>query len=285
MHPDHMKLRQYCDGDLARTAAESVDMHVRSCDFCREFCHEYRALNRTIAEYRDISMPAKAERMAGAMFRQALYGRVIPFSLFDSGVVSEPACLAADAGEKPPPWIENLATFVSQNPEVVLRIMRDNRDRKDYVQLVSEDETVIARVLVQAADLDLSVLTDEHGRATLADPCPDDVTAINWTIRLPDAEFSLEPFSYDAEKAEYEQEIVLETERKDRVAVRFEGRAESKRISVRILELNGRADFEPVSVAVSQGAKSLIAGISGKDILFFDISGGDDSIDIRLFHQ
>lgn len=284
MHPSHIELRQYCDGGLPHTVTDKVDKHIRRCDFCREFCVEYRALTRSIENCRGESLPAEGEKIAGTIFRKALYGRIIPLSPFDSGFHTEPACLAADSGEKAPPWIENLATFVSESPEVILRVMRDNRERKDYLQLVSEDETVISRVLIQSADLDLSVLTDVNGRANLSDQCPDDVTAINWSIKLPDAEFSLEPFSYEAEKAEYEKEVVLETERKDRVVVHFEGRAGSKRISIRILQLNGRADFEPISVAVSQGRKSVIAGISGKDILFFDISGGDDSIDIRLFH-
>lgn len=283
MHPAQAVLRRYCEGDLHQTAAREVEGHIRDCQFCREFCEEYRALAGFIDRAVKVPLPEPAKQTAGYLYRAGFSSQPIPLTPFQRESAAAPVHLAADGTAKNRLRYENLATFCSEDPEIVLRVMRDNRQQRDYLQLVSDDTSLISNVLVEVPDLDLSVITDEHGRGDFEQRYPDRAASLNWQIKMPQAEFSLAPLRYDPTRVEYSEDIVLETVREDRVAIRFEGQKEGKRISIRILQLNGEQEFEPVAVAVSQGGKSMVAGASRGDVLYFEMEGIESSIDIRLF--
>ena len=285
MHPAQAQLRSFCDGDLDPATAREVEEHVRNCEFCGEFCDEYRSLAESIEAAAEAPLPAEAKRVADYLYRAGFSGGPIVLYPFKRESVAAPVSLAADGPEKTGPRFENLATFFSEKPELVLRIMRDNQQHRDFLQLVSDDDSLISKVLVEVPDTGLSVITDENGRADFQQRYPDNAADLNWQIKMPEAEFSLQPLEYDPAKVEYSEDIVLETVRHDRVAIRFEGQKEGKRISIRILELSGHPDFKPVSVAVCQGGKSMIAGAGRDDILYFDVEGTESSIDIRLFRS
>jgi len=285
MHPVQDLLRRYCDRDLEPAAAKQVEAHLRRCELCREFCEEYRALGEFVDQQAERPLPTEAQHAASRLYRAGFGGEVVVLRPFSGEAEAAPIHLAADRPGESGPRFENLATFFSEQPEVVLRIMRDNERDQDYLQLVSEDTNLISQVLVEMPDLELSVITDEHGRGVFEKRFPDDARELPWQIKMPEAEFSLLPLQYDPNRVEYSEDIVLETVRKDRVAIRFEGQREGKQISIRILELNGRADFTPVSVAVSQGGKSLIGNLAQDDVLYFDMEGTESTIDIRLFRS
>ncbi|UCD64247.1 MAG: hypothetical protein JSW34_02080 [Candidatus Zixiibacteriota bacterium] len=283
MHPAQYVLRRYCDRHLDPETAGQVEKHVETCQFCREFCEEYRALSQFVDQAAEEALPARAKQAAGYLYRVGYCVEPIVLSLLRQEPSALRVPLAADGTPKDELRFENLATFFSEEPEMVLRVMRDNRKQRDFLQLVSDDSSLVSRVLVEVPDLDLSIITDENGRGDFDRPYPDDASDLKWQVKMPQAEFSLLPLQYDPARVEYSEDIVLETVHKDRVAVRFEGQKDGKRISIRILELNGHPDFEPVAVAVSQGGKSLVAGASRDDTLYFEMEGTENSIDIRLF--
>ncbi|MEZ5357699.1 MAG: hypothetical protein R3F48_02640 [Candidatus Zixiibacteriota bacterium] len=285
MHPTHHELRMFCTGVLKAEVARRMDDHIRDCGFCAEFCEEYRNLVQAIDRVDISACNDAAVLIADDLYREAIRGRLVsllPFRREESG---QPALLAADGVSEVPPRLENIATFFSEDPEMILRLMRDTRRRVDYVQLVSDDPAAVSHVLVEAPEARLSILTDEFGRGNLDRPYDADLSTQHWQIKMPDVEFTLSPFDYHPDRIEYAEDVILETSRKDKVAIRFEGRTAGQHISVRVLELHGTADFGPIRVAVSQQGKSLISSASGSDSLYFDLDGADESIQIRLFRD
>ena len=285
MHPSQRDLRGYCDERLAGAAARQVAGHLEQCEFCREYCEEHRALTQAIDAAAAGTIAALDAHRVEEIHRKTLAGMVVDLAPSIPIAPQEPALLAADGGGAAAARLENLGTLYSENPEVVLRIMRDNSRKRDYLQLVSEDENLVSRVLVQVPELDLSVLTDQNGRGDIEWARFEDFTRYGWRVKLPDAEFSLSPLEYDPEKVEYHEETVLETSRGDRLGIRFEGRTEGKRLTVRILAFEGRADFDSVRVVVSQATESVTRNLARTEALDLELSSPDDLIAIRLFSE
>ena len=98
-----------------------------------------------------------------------------------------------------------------------------------------------------------------------------------------DAVFNLEALTYDPNRVEYSSDTVLQTERNDRVSVTFEGLAAGKRITLRVLELEGRTDFDRVLVSVSPGNGSESAVVGPNQPVSFDFTEWGKSIAIRLY--
>ena len=85
---------------------------------------------------------------------------------------------------------------------------------------------------------------------------------MRWQVKLPDAVFDLEPLLYDPDRALYTDGTVLESPDGDRVQVLLEGKTEGKLITIRVLELDGSPDYEPIRVVVTQQKSSRVAAIS-----------------------
>jgi hypothetical protein len=285
MHPSRSDLRRYCDQRLVEPAARTVAEHLAVCEFCREYCEEHRALTQAIDREAGRTIAALDAHRIDEIHRKTLAGMVVELATSIPVAADEPALLAADGGSQVHARLENLGTLYSENPEVVLRIMRDNSRQQDYLQLVSEDEHLVSRVLVQVPELELNVLTDQYGRGDIEWSDLRDFARYGWRVKLPDAEFSLSPLQYDPEKVEYHEETILETERGDRLGIRFEGRTEGKRLTVRILQFEGRSDFDTVRVVVSQATESVSRNLSRADALDLELSSPDDLIAIRLFSE
>lgn len=100
---------------------------------------------------------------------------------------------------------------------------------------------------------------------------------------MPDAVFSLEPMIYDPDKTEYSKELDLITDNKDRINVKFEGKTEGKRISIKILELDGKKDYGELKITFVQQGKYITKKISQDRSIIFELSDPDAEINIRLF--
>jgi len=285
MHPNQSEIRKYCDRRLAEPAERKVAEHLDVCEFCREYCEEHRALAQAIGDAAASTVPTQDSHRVDDIHRQTLAGITVRLAPSIPVVPPEPALLAADGSHKAPARLENLATLYSENPEIVLRIMRDNARNHEYLQLVSEDEHLISRVLVQVPESDLSILTDQNGRGDIEWRQIKDITRYRWCVKLPDAEFALSPLQYDPETVEYHEETVLETSRGDQLGIRFEGRTEGKRLTVRILAFDGCSDFAPVRVVISQATDSVSRSLARTDALELELSSPQDLIAIRLFSE
>ncbi|RJP70537.1 MAG: hypothetical protein C4532_09175 [Candidatus Abyssobacteria bacterium SURF_17] len=285
MHPSRDDLRHFVDGQLSDSRLRTeIARHLEFCEFCADFCADYRDLTQPLPT-EDPSPLSEAEiRLRERLRIAALPGTVIdllPLTA-ETSDLSEPY-MAADGLPAKKPDITNLATLFSEEPEIVLRVMRDSALGRDYLQVVAADTEMAAHVMVCLPDLGCEFVTDASGRADLDLSGADNIDRLKWQIRMPEAVFSLEPLQYDPERIEYAEEIILETERRDRIEIRFEGRTDGKQLVVRVLEIDGNREFTPVRVLVSQsGRNQLATGKPGRTVEFGPIDAST-SIQIRLY--
>ena len=283
MHPSQKKLSQFVDGKLNPQTAADIERHLEICEFCRDFANDYRLQNKLLAEVTTGTLPSKAMALAESLYNQAIAGRTIPITtLLERGGQSSMA-LAADGNKEFVPSVQNLVTLCSESPEIILRVMRDQRKHQDYLQLISDDPLMTANVLVQIPELNLQYVTDSDGKAELDKALDDSIDKLKWQIKLPDVVYDLEPLIYDPDKTEYAENIELKTDRDDRIRVTFEGKTEGKQISIEILALDGRKDFGDVIVAVTQKSQPRTVAARSKKPMTFNLADDDSTINIRLF--
>lgn len=284
MHPTKKELELYADRLLDdRQRGEEIQAHLEICEFCREYLESYNFVRKTFDELSEQELPVKALALADKLYRQAFTGQIIPLETLASEKTDQPFLMAADGEEKFTPDTVSLATYFSKNPELVLKIMRDNRGNQDYLQLIGDSPQAGANVLVQIPDTDLEFFTNSEGTARIDDLDMRKIEKYKWQVKMPDAVFELEPIRYDPEKIEYSKEITLETEKNDKIMVAFEGKTEGKQISIRILELEGKSDFESIRVQLSQEGRSIMKSIDKNGRITFDLDDLKAPINIRLF--
>ena len=285
MHPEKSELRAFLDQELADPRrAEEVKAHIEVCEFCSEFCADYRQLTESLEHPENDQLPDKLQQLAGRLYDDALRDSLIDLKpLISGGGERSVSYLAADGSSDDRSGVRNLATLCSENPEVVLRVMRDPDRGGDYLQLLAEDDRLAAHVMVQLPELDREFITDAEGRADLDLTEVGDLEQLKWQIKMPDAVFELEPLKYDPDKTEYAEEITLETDRHDLIEIRFEGKTEGKQLSIRVVELDGRADYEQTKVAVTQQDGPAIQTIAPGQSIAFGPIDSDTTINIRLY--
>lgn len=287
MHFSRDQLKLYVEGKLNDESSKEVNKHIDICEMCREFCDYYHIFIDSLSKARKEDIPVKALKMAEKIYHDALKTNVIRLQKlttsdnnFDYAVL-----LAADGEKGPIQAIENLATFYSEDPEIVLRVMRDSTRWKDYLQLISDDPKQVSYVLVQIPELGKEYITDENGRATLEGEALKDHDKLKWQVKLPDALFELEPLRYDPDRIEKTEEMILETENRDKIKVIFERRTEGKQITLNILELEGKSEFKDAKVIISHQRESKIFEARPEEPITMYLSGPEDKINIRLFHK
>jgi len=285
MHPTREELRQFADQNLADTGRQNeIADHVEACEFCSEFCQDYLSLTEDLASPPDKPLPEKLRQLADNLFDDALRSTIIDLKPLTTGTAETPASyLAADGEPHRRSGVHSVATFCSENPEVVLRVMRDPQKGNDYLQLLAEDSRLAAHVMVQVPELGKEIITDAEGRAAVDLEPTENLEQLKWQLKMPEAVFSLEPLQYDPEKVEYAEEVVLETDRHDRVEVRFEGKTEGKLLAIRVVALDGRADFGSARISVSQENKSRLLTVAPGQAVEFGPIDSDTTINIRLY--
>jgi hypothetical protein len=284
MHPTKQELELYADGlmdDPGRR--EDIQAHMETCEFCREYLENYDLMRKSLDEMSEQELPAKALALADRLYRQAFAGQVIALEILAAEKIDQPFLMAADGEEKFTPDTVSLATYYSEEPELVLKIMRDNRRNQEYLQLIGDSPQAGANMLVQILDSDIEFVTDSEGKARVAHLDMRKIEEFKWQVKMPDAVFDLEPLQYDPEKIEYSKEITLETEKNDKIMVAFEGKTEGKQISIRILELEGKSDFERVRVGISQEGRAIIKSVDKDGRISFVLDDLSSPINIRLY--
>ncbi len=283
MHPLREELIRYVDGSLNESSIARVQEHIDRCEFCRRFVENYRLFGDSLVVAAGEAIPPRALELADRLYRQVLAGRVIGLEPLMSDGSQSPLRLAADGEREFEPRVQNLSTFCSENPEIVLRVMRDLVKEQDYLQLISDNPALSANVMVQVPELDLELITDNNGRAVLEKGSLVDPQQLTWKIKVPDASFLLQPLVYNPDKTEYSKSLMLETEEDDKIEVTFEGKTEGKQISVRVLKLDGKSDFGPIKVCVSQRDTSVVKDVCSHERCCFTLVDANDGVSIRLF--
>ncbi|HEQ99131.1 MAG TPA: hypothetical protein ENO22_07305 [candidate division Zixibacteria bacterium] len=287
MHPSRDDLELYVIDNLEPSRAEAVKEHLRACEFCREVVEDFKSFLESVDSISKQETPLRYKNLARNIFDRSLYGHRYNLSLITNQFDNSVHYLAADgegSDDEAVPAVMGLATLVSDDPDLVLKIMHDSKQNSDYLQVIADDPAYYANVLVQSPEIDKGFVTDSNGKALISDLKIQDFQEHAWQIRMPDAVFSLEPFEYDAEQVEFSKEIILESDRDDRVKITFLRKSEGKQINIQILNLEGKSEFNPVRIAISQEDKSLSEILSKHDSLSFELKEKDSHIYIRLFN-
>jgi len=259
-----------------------IKKHLEECEFCREYHENYCLYIDSLKQAETEPLPPEAEVLADKLQRAASQRKIIDLVPLTEQA-GQGTYLAADGEPEKQPDIINLATFYSENPELVLLVMRNKTNNQDYLQLASDDPKFIAYALVHVPELEIEQITDLSGRANLNKPFTADITRYKWQIKLPEAVFELIPLEYDPDKTEYQKEIILETEHNDRIQITFEGKTEGKQLSIKILELDGHSDFPEVKVAVHQEELIETKTAGPLSPVTFTLKKIDKAIKIRLY--
>lgn len=282
MHPNREEIESYLNGVLGDSRRHEIERHLADCEFCREFAQNYREF---LLELQDASLeplPENFARLADEVFSRALQSRIIDLKQLISET-STRVYLAADTESGENHSLVALGTFYSEVPEMVLKVMRDNSAGYDFIQLISEREWMTSNVLVRAPEINRETITGEDGRAVFDQPLPAKIDNLEWQLKFPDAIFHLEPLKYDPEKVEYEEEMTLETDRKDKIKVKFQGKTEGKQIEIAVLSLEGNPEFKGVKIAVSCEGKNQFKNVRSAETVSFEVKEPLEEIKIRLY--
>jgi hypothetical protein len=284
VHPAKSELNLFVgnkltDGALART----IEAHLAECEFCREYCDLRRQEQALRSDIDTMEITEKDRRVADQIYSQALAGRVIPLNVMTAAQPFGEAHLAADGGVKSVRPTINLTTLYSEDPEMVLRVMRDSEQDIDYLQLISANPELTAHVLIQIPEIKKEYLTNDFGRAIIPRGELGVVNTLHWEIKLPDVRFNLKPVVYDPEHVESAREVTLETDQHDRILVTFVSKTAGKQILIRVLELDGQADYDCVRVSISQEQLQEMKDVTPNQIVPFTIIDPNQGINIRLY--
>jgi hypothetical protein len=284
VHPTRDELNLFVSNRLADTKrVQSVEAHITECEFCHEYCDLYRQGLALQSDADFIEITETDLLTADRIYSQAMAGRVVPLNLMTTAQSLGQNLMAADGSGKTVKSATNLATLYSEEPEMVLRVMRDFEHDIDYLQLIGTDPELTAHVLIQIPEIKKEYITDDLGRAVVPRGELGNVETLHWEIKLPDVRFDLRPVVYDPEHVESVREMTLETEQHDRILVTFTSKTAGKQILIRVLELDGQTNYDSVRVSISQQQLQEVKQLVPNQIVPFAIIDPNQGIYIRLY--
>jgi hypothetical protein len=283
VHPSKDELRKYVDSQLGKSDREQIRKHLNECELCRIFCEDYKDLAVMLQSARNERMRASTLKLGQALFQTALKHLNINLIPLKTEIVSTRMKLAADGSKADIKKVRNIATLYSEDPEVILRVMRNLENNRDYFQLISDNENFISNVMVRIPELGCEFITDENGYSNIEEGFKAEYEQTKWQIKMPAAIFDLDPLKYDPETTEYAEEVIIETESRDKILVTFEGKTKGKQISLSILQLNGQVDFGTIKVHITQKGLSKTEIVTSHDKISFTMASPQDEIKVRLF--
>ncbi len=274
-------------GELSAEEAETVQQHLDQCQFCTEFADYVRSFEGSLrhlaaregelhpdieslvdfARAPDLVAEQAQESIAThlsvcracqsvadsvqAVQAQTALGETIFLSSVMPDEIGPPDYrLAADGCDEFTPTVKCLATFYSESPEVVLRVIMDAGRDQAYLEVMASDPQDLAFAIIRCPELDHEYVTDSVGRAAIDLTGVTDVSSLSWQVQAAQAAFQLNLLECDPDKIEYADAMVLETDRGDTIEVSFVGKAIGKTISLKVLRLDGRSDYERLKVTL-----------------------------------
>jgi len=283
IHPTRIELEQFLSGKLPANRDNEIRLHLKDCFFCEELFNNIKSMRGFFDESSRREVPFRAVESANRLFRQKLRNCIIELHPFESQKTSSPSLMAADSERPPVPEIESLGTVYSENPEIVLQIMRDSSKEECYVQVVSDDSSMFQNVLVELPDLGRALVTDQSGRAEIVDSNESELTGLKWQIRLPEAVFELESLDFDNDRAVKISDTVLESEDGDRIRLTLKSDTLTKHIELEILEVNGKADPGPLQFVITVDGVLQSYRLTDNNVVAFDTDGESRRLQIRLY--
>lgn len=283
VHPDKNSLNGYIDKTGDPSGFERIKKHLETCEFCREYCENHKLMSAADQETSDLATNSKALKLIDHLYQDSIKGRIFELVPLAAQPAADQVLLAADGEAVRPGRVHSLTTQISRDPEIVLNLVRDTAGKRDYLQLMAEDQSLVADVLVQIPELDQEYLTDHEGRAEVESDQAIDWSSLKWQIKMPEAIFELEPLHYDPDEIKTQKDITLTTESGDAIKVRLQSREAGMSIDITVLTIDGKSEFGPIKVSVSQGDTCSLRDSASDQPISFVISNENEKVNIRLF--
>ncbi len=265
-HPTRNQLEKFAGGASPDVA---ISRHVEECEFCREMIERLRSRALSDTELESSSTTPTLTGQAEACFTAALRGRRIALKVLARQAPKASGLLAADSPPAAQPETAAVATFFSEHPEVVLRLVHDARAGTDHVQVIADDAALFDHVLVCLPHREREFLTDSVGRAQIDSPplmSPEDS---DWELRLPEAVFELPEFVTGQPTAEGAVGTIFQTERGDGIRVKIEDQSGTWVLSAELLTLDGSSKFAPARFYLTTGSTAQTeAAVTGRPAHF-----------------
>jgi hypothetical protein len=260
---------------------------MTECAECRRRLDEIEEWLAEVERSRVAGMPDAARAQAKQLYDDAITAaRVVQLNPMAMPSEEIPVHLAADGQPEPPghEGLQHRATLISDDPELVLRIMHDPTSGDDRLHLIGSDRSMVQHVMIRADDRELEFVTDADGCATVHADLPADLSNINWQVRLPDATFALSPLEQMPPDAPSGDEITLDAGDDNRIGVVLEKDHDGLALRVRLLRINGRDDIERARLVISQEAadERIMESRAHEPCIVSGLSASEP-IDIRIF--
>lgn len=284
MHPQKITLEQYVDGHLDKKKYDEIDHHVADCDFCQEYCNQYKSLSDEINRVKGHDLNQTASEITSDIMERLNRKNIIPLFSITAPEAQSTKLMAADGQATESNYLHTLITLGSESPEVVLKLMRNPKTGCDFIQLIGDNKEQITNVLVQLPDIDKEFLTDSNGLAQI-DQQFESYENLKWQIKLPSAVFELQKVEFDSEKAESVSRTILISDADDKLEVILEKKSEGAQLNIRILEVAGKKVDGEIRAVVAQKDMYDTKFLKPEQASVFDLTDSEASIKIRLFIQ
>jgi hypothetical protein len=204
---------------------------------------------------------------------------------------SSPIRLAADGhpprrADNAVEGLEHAATLYAEDPELVLRVMRDRQTGEESLHLIGADPDLTTNVLIHIVEPSLDFITDRQGVARLGEQRLQNPESLHWQVRLPEAVFALSPLQYNPEQPGSRREFELETDADNRIRVALESRAEGVMLHLTLLRIGGSESLQRARLVITQGT-SMPQTVEAKGPASCTITGltASEPIGIRVFAE
>ena len=287
MHPSDFELITYGGAaPVERGRMRVLAEHLQVCKSCRERLARLQAWRDTAVDSLSQDLPEAARSLGERVYQDALFARrIIPLVPMPFDVAEEPARLAADGGAavEPPLGLRHLATLYSENPEMVLRVMRNPRTQEDSLHLLGKNPALTRNVLIHIVDPPMDFVTDQRGVANIGRGRLTDPPTLQWQIHLPDAIFVLRPLEHESSSGGTD-EFELAADGDNRLGVTLERAPEGMVLHLRPIAIGGRENPERVRLVISQGStERRIVETRGAEPCMVGRLSAAAPIDIRIF--
>jgi len=197
--------------------------HLQQCDFCRDRFHWLTSYYQRFQEEYELSLTPNLRSVLGTQTDLAKQRTYIAYPFVSERVPPLPPkgfpILKADSKTDDP--FENLGVLVTENQEVLVRVMRNTDTKEVTLHLIAESAEKYRNVLVRIPSLEGEYISDEHGRVSLGRVMLPSRDELFVEVQTPRATFELASLEFPQDQLVAQTEVVLTNEQNDSIRVEF----------------------------------------------------------------
>lgn len=197
--------------------------HVQQCDFCRDRLRWLTSYYQRFQEEYELGPTPVLKSILGTQGRVVKPGTYVAYPFISKRVPPLPPknfpVLRADSNINDP--FENLGVLVTEDQEVLVRVMRNTDTKEVTLHLIAESTEKYRHVLVRIPSLEGEYTSDEHGRVSLGRVILPSRDELSVEVQTPRATFELASLEFPQDKVVAQTEVVLTNEQNDSIRVEF----------------------------------------------------------------